>query len=368
MVSVALTLNQSASANSLGLHPGCQANQTPLSATLRRGSTPQQTTVAFIEALDHLSTKLKIPMSAVEPTNALQDDGLVPGICRLYLEGRCRQGSRCFQVHARRDVLDSLRKEALETPSCCYLHGAPCNYEGLPFNLTVNIGSKAVGLHSLNPTNCLWSIYSEHGETLLTVSKGRVCREHRRGLCRFGEECGFLHICREIPLDGDEYISATPVPIPRVQGRGTRAGEASASAVNCLNNASRDVTGDIHHQSLCGSQMEETNITTRTPNASSFNNASFNGGYFSGGLNGQHGSCNNQSNSLQGIESGYGTPCSTSRSRMSYGYRAKYISHADGEERAIKGPLLRPLGGGAVLPRGPMGQRHNPYGDASSFQ
>ncbi|KAF8280719.1 hypothetical protein TcBrA4_0093100 [Trypanosoma cruzi] len=100
MVSVALTLNQSASANSLGSHPGCQANQTPLSATLRRGSTPQQTTVAFVEALDHLSTKLKIPMSAVEPTNALQDDGLVPGICRLYLEGRCRQGSRCFQVHA----------------------------------------------------------------------------------------------------------------------------------------------------------------------------------------------------------------------------------------------------------------------------
>ncbi|RNE96636.1 uncharacterized protein Tco025E_09684 [Trypanosoma conorhini] len=363
---MSLTMNVSAS-NSFGSNHGWHSRQTPSNATLRRARTPQQSAVKYVEALDHLSTKLKIPITAVEPTNALQDDGLVPGICRLFLEGRCRQGNRCFQVHVHHDVLEYLRKETLETPSCCYLHGAPCNYEGLPFTLTVNIGSKTVGLHSLNPTNCLWSIYNEHGESQLTVSKGRVCREHRRGLCRFGEECGFLHICREIPLDGDEYISATPVPIPRVPHRASHSAGAPASAANYINHNNGDVAGDSHSQHVFGFQAEDANGTAHSPNASSFNACSFNGGYPNVALNTHYGNYNNQCTSLLYGESGCGSFTSASRSRTSFSYRMKNMASGDGEDGAGRGPLLRPLGGAAPS-RGSTSQRHNPYGDSSSFQ
>ncbi|RNF08432.1 hypothetical protein TraAM80_02732 [Trypanosoma rangeli] len=364
---MSLTLNPSASANSFGSSHRCQSLHTPIHTTVRRVRTPQQSTVKYVEALDHLSTKLKIPTSAVEPTNALQDDGLVPGICRLFLEGRCKQGSRCFQVHVQQDVLEFLRKETLETPSCCYLHGAPCNYEGLPFALTVNIGSKTVGLHSLNPTNYLWSIYNEHGESQLAVSKGRVCREHRRGLCRFGEECGFLHICREIPLDGDEYISATPVSIPRVHNRASLSGSVPASTANNMHHNNGDVAGDGHSQNMCGLHTEDANGAAQSLNASSFNACSFNGGYPTGGLNGHYGNYNNQCTSFLGGESGCGSLASVPRSRTSFSYRMKNMASGDSEDGVVRGPLLRPLGGVAPS-RGLTSQRHNPYGDASSPQ
>ncbi|ORC87869.1 uncharacterized protein TM35_000191130 [Trypanosoma theileri] len=324
-----------------------------------------------VEALDHLSTKLRIPLTAVEPTNAQLDDGLVPGVCRLYLEGRCRQGARCFQVHVQRDVLEALRREALETPSCCHRHGAPCNFEGLPFNLAVNIGPTAVGLHSLCPTNCLWGLYSEHGENELNVPKGRVCREHRRGLCRFGEECGFLHICREIPLEGDEYISATPVPIPRVNGRGGIHNNNSATA-NTMNNgrSSRNSNCDLtapcgsHSLHLCGSHAEEINHAAQSFNANSFNAASYNNGHYNGTLNAHYGGTN-QSSSFLGADSGCGSMGSMARSRQSFSYRMKQMS-SEGEGM-FRGPLLRPLGAPPAQ-TSPHYQRHNPYGDASSFQ
>ncbi|KEG05487.1 hypothetical protein DQ04_21431000 [Trypanosoma grayi] len=369
MSSVSLTLNPNGSAQSLGSlhglhsHPGGQSFNGAHSlhgsapSTLRCTGTPQQPMPKYVEALDHLSTKLKIPASAVEPTNALQDDGLVPGICRLHLEGRCRQGSRCFQVHVHWDVLEALRKEALETPSCCYLHGAPCNYEGLPFNLTVNIGSRSIGLHSLSPTSCLWNAYNEHGENQLTVSKGRVCREHRRGLCRFGEECGFLHICREVPLDGEDYISATPIPTPRVN---PKAGNTNGSPA--ANNNNGEASGEGCVQRANESHAEEGYVTAQSFNASSFTAASFNGGYPVGGLSALCGNGLHQCGSFLGGESACGSVNSFSRSRQSFSCRMKQMP--DGDGTAYKAPLLRPLGGSQA--RNSISQRHNPYADASS--
>lgn len=277
------------------LHP----QTTPLRCRASRSQqqSPANATPAFVYALDHLSTKLKIPMTAVETTKALTSDGLVPGICRLYMDGQCRQGVRCYQVHADPDVVTALRKEAHECPSCCHVHGAKCSYVGFPLALTVtlegtrdpphcptttisnttvtaaSLGSQAhpsslpqvcppqdathgavavspstlsskqtplsqplntkesdsypavsaremtatpaepqsettcstkpsvVPLSHLNPTSFLWKLYREEGRPHLRVPISRVCRDHRKGLCRFGEECSFLHVCRELPLD-----------------------------------------------------------------------------------------------------------------------------------------------------------------------
>ncbi|KAH9600541.1 hypothetical protein LSM04_007269 [Trypanosoma melophagium] len=325
-----------------------------------------------VEALDHLSTKLRIPRTAVEPTNALLDDGLVPGVCRLFLDGRCRQGARCFQVHVQRDVLESLRREALDTPSCCHRHGAPCNYEGLPFNLAVNVGTTVVGLHSISPTNCLWGIYSEHGENELNVPKGRVCREHRRGLCRFGEECGFLHICREIPLEGDEYISATPVPMPRVRGKGGIHNNNNATT-NAINNSrtSRNSNCELKcpngsfPQPPYGSHPDESNFAAQSFNANSFTAASFNNGHHNSGINAHYGGTH-PSSPFPGADSGCGSMGSMARIRQSFSDRMKQMSMDEGEGMSFTGPLLRPLGAPPSR-NSPNYQRHNPYGDASSY-
>jgi hypothetical protein len=246
------------SASSLGsttlLRPR-QSSRTPLSplgATLQKqGRHPAG--ASFISAIDTASTKLSIPMSAVEPTLAFEDDGLVPGLCRLYLEGRCRQGDRCFQVHADPSVIAQLRNEAFTNPSCCPVHGAKCKLDGFPLGLSVIIDpprerevlnladakgereSASTGdlssngetstpangpepkdtkekdmehkavimLHNLCPTRYLWSRYEETGGMLIHVPKSKICREHRKGLCRFGDECSFLHLCRQIPLAGN---------------------------------------------------------------------------------------------------------------------------------------------------------------------
>lgn len=200
-----------------------------------------------VYAIDQVSTKLKIPMSAVQPTLALEDDGFVPGLCRLFLAGRCRQDANCYQVHADPAVVEQLRVEAFRKPSCCVEHGACCSMKGFPVGLTVTVepsrkltgkphkdaieddlngpsadsssasngDSNSVGneentaaprgvglsIHSFSPTSYLWKAYRADGSANLVVSCRKICRMHRQGLCRFGDECNFLHVCRQIPLD-----------------------------------------------------------------------------------------------------------------------------------------------------------------------
>lgn len=236
-----------------------QSSRAPLSplgaGAQKQGRRP--TGVSAISAIDTASTKLTIPIAAVEPTLAFEDDGLVPGLCRLYLEGRCRQGDRCFQVHADPTVIAQLRSEAYTNPSCCPVHGAKCKLEGFPLGLAVIIdpprereatsftdakGENAstndsssngetstpangaepkdakekdlehkavIMLHNVCPTRYLWARYEETGSMLIHVPKSKICREHRKGLCRFGDECSFLHLCRQIPLAGnnEEFFS-----------------------------------------------------------------------------------------------------------------------------------------------------------------
>lgn len=207
----------------------------------------------YIYALDNATTKLAIPLSAIEPTKALEDDGFVPGICRLFLEGRCRQNANCFQVHVQPSVVEKLREKALQTPSCCYSHGAPCSFDGFPCGLTVTVekweieknkilkldetnehhyskklqtarressffslpktvnGDCLLSIYTLLPTSFLWNLYKNTGSIHLKIPPQKVCREHIKGLCRFGDECCFLHGCRAI-LAGTYDLSRKSTP------------------------------------------------------------------------------------------------------------------------------------------------------------
>ncbi|KAG5479022.1 hypothetical protein LSCM1_02864 [Leishmania martiniquensis] len=375
------------SACSLGSGPllkprqGSHSTRSPINCRQRSGT--RLTGVTSIFAIDTASTKLSIPITAVEPTLAFEDDGLVPGLCRLYMEGRCRQSERCFQVHANPSVVEQLRHEAFSTPSCCPAHGAKCNMEGFPLGLVIIIdpprekestavveanmeresGSAAgslsngesnmaanggegslghkgnsteqnavIALHNICPTRFLWSRYEENGGMRLHVPKSKICREHRKGLCRFGNECSFLHLCREIPLVGeDELLSYCRTQSRHGQLQGSMPDFASHPP--SFNTASGSLPHLAHSQS----------------------NSHANPPHFQGSIVSQSGSYADGSLSNSQAHSRPHFPRCTAASE----------SHGDNQ------PLLRPLRGlqnahSGMATRGSFS--HNPYAAASSFQ
>lgn len=348
-------------------------------------------TPAYVDALDHLSTKLRIPGSAVEPTNAMYDDGLVPGVCRLYMEGRCRQGSRCFQVHANPEVVEKLRQEALEQPTCCFFHGAPCTSSGLPLNLQVNVGGTSITLPRMNSTNCLWSAYAERGDSTLDLPREKVCREHRRGLCRFGEECGFLHICREIAFVGEDASST---------GSGLHHSRTSASASPLGSGRKRQVPNSSFGsppfmQSTSSRDSQCSRKRSFDPNAPDWCNGGYpqRGGRYAddGGVGffpPQANSCPPAANypywppygDMTHVHYGHGLsysnsymgpgmeqqhPHSFSRTCQSFSHH-QVCENVGAGASMFGGPLLRPL---ANAPRRNTGSvRHNPYGATSLGQ
>ncbi|KAG5504901.1 hypothetical protein JKF63_04347 [Porcisia hertigi] len=364
-------------------HSGCSSRSPPMSG---KKSAKRAAVMTSISAIDTASTKLSIPITAVEPTLAFEDDGLVPGLCRLYLEGRCRQADRCFQVHANPSVVEQLRQEAFNKPSCCPVHGAKCSFEGLPLGLAIIIDpprekdsaamgethvevesgsatgspfdgeattastggtlssgpnansaqqNAAIALHYICPTRFLWSRYEENVGMLLHIPKSKICREHRKGLCRFGNECSFLHLCRQIPLTGGEDDSASH---NRTQLRHT---STQGSMPDYAPNAPSFATGNVCVYPQAHSQSNSQANVHHLP-GSIF--ASQSGSYVGSSFG------NSQANSRQHLSRPPGT---------------------SGSSGGDPQPLLRPLGGArnshsSLTGRGSFS--HNPYAEASSFQ
>ncbi|GET88487.1 hypothetical protein, conserved [Leishmania tarentolae] len=358
-----------------------RASRSPLIRSQRLGNSI--TGMTSISAIDTASTKLSIPITAVEPTLAFEDDGLVPGLCRLFMEGRCRQGDRCFQVHANPSVVEQLRQEAFNTPSCCPAHGAKCNMEGFPLGLAVIIdpprekessttadahverdnGSAAgsfsngesntaatggdafsghsmnnreqltVALHNVCPTRFLWSRYEENGGMVLHMPRSKICREHRKGLCRFGNECSFLHVCRQIAIGGDdEFLNHSRTPL--------RQGTVHGSMQDFCSHPPSFATAS---GSLCHPNYSQSHSQANLQHIHGSTLMSQNGSYMDGSLS------NSQASSRPNFSRGQTTS-------ESYG---------------VHQPLLRPLGGvqnshSSVATRGSFS--HNPYAEASSFQ
>lgn len=162
--------------------------------------------------IDPFSKKLFIPMKSMIDTRAMHREG-VPSLCRIFLQGRCRQDARCFQAHADNDTVLRLRAAALAEPSCCPVHGAPSASSELPESLQLVVNSDhgtilgRLPLSQVCVTNGLRTLLVAQGvtascaspEVVLPVSA--LCRLHGghggSPCCRFGEECNFVHICRE---------------------------------------------------------------------------------------------------------------------------------------------------------------------------
>ncbi|EPY32028.1 hypothetical protein STCU_03013 [Strigomonas culicis] len=145
-------------------------------------------------------------------TRAMHRQG-VPSLCRIFLEGRCRQGANCFQAHADTTAVAVLRKQALAQPSCCIAHGVQCVLSGIPIDVTIFIKADdesvldSLRLSEVAMTNGLRTLISAQctgasGPAEVYVPISSLCRLHAghngSPCCRFEGDCGFVHLCREV--------------------------------------------------------------------------------------------------------------------------------------------------------------------------
>ncbi|KAH9600451.1 hypothetical protein LSM04_003682 [Trypanosoma melophagium] len=188
-----------------------------MGGTKGRRGTPQyllsadDTPEGTFAVIDPLSQRLFVPQTSMLDTLAMHRAG-VPSLCRLYLQGRCRQGNSCYQAHADATVVQQLREVALKEPTCCEKHGAKSDTTCVPKELVVivtennYIGSLLrTTLEHVTMTRGLRSLLKKHSseddsvEPVVVVPLSSLCRLHGSGpCCRFGRECNFVHLCRDL--------------------------------------------------------------------------------------------------------------------------------------------------------------------------
>ncbi|GET90249.1 hypothetical protein, conserved [Leishmania tarentolae] len=183
--------------------------------------------------IDPLSKRLLIPLESMQDTRAMHRKG-VPSLCRVFLEGRCRQGANCFQAHANIDLVLELRARALAEPTCCALHDGQSSLPVIDSSQRLVVqnddGETVVSVHMSQTlvTNGLRTLIAAQTSAAemqapldVVVPTSALCRLHSGAdgspCCRFEGECNFVHLCRQVAAQID-------------QKRGTAKGETHLPA------------------------------------------------------------------------------------------------------------------------------------------
>lgn len=153
-----------------------------------------------ISVVDPQRPKLHVPISAVFPTRALGARAQHPSLCLLFQSGCCRQGANCHQVHVSPDVVKRLREIVASFPCCCMLHG-DCNAKQWDAKGYVKdqivVDNVLVPFDRLAFTSGLSRFVANAMRHPLSCDV--LCRLHGKpGGCRYGADCWYLHVCREI--------------------------------------------------------------------------------------------------------------------------------------------------------------------------
>jgi len=169
-------------------------------------SAPEFVPRTHMAVVDPFSRKLMIPLAAMQQTRAVLRAG-TPSLCILYLNGRCRQGRECHQVHADPAVIEQLRTEAANDPTCCAEHNDPYGAKlakcledtGAPpthlkvDDVVISFGNVA---YTLGIDRHLASL-NGRCPAVVEIPSQQLCRLHAMNRCRFCDDCKFVHICRE---------------------------------------------------------------------------------------------------------------------------------------------------------------------------
>jgi hypothetical protein len=197
----------------------------PESAVLQNSTPPllaldESALEGTVVVTDPMSRKLQIPLKAIRTTLATSRPG-VPSLCLLYLDGRCRQGAQCHQVHADPALVMALRAQAKQLPTCCLNHG-DVNADRVMLDWrdrSLSFEGKLVPVSSMAFSLALDRLLSEVDTPVVKAHVHQICRLHGSDRCRFSEDCRFLHICRQIMRE--HFSAIVPDLVPQLELRHT---------------------------------------------------------------------------------------------------------------------------------------------------
>ena len=172
----------------------------PTQAVLSPTNGPVNIEGKTLVVVDPLGRKLTIPRDCITETRAMARSG-VPSLCQLHLAGRCRQGSKCHQVHADPDTVAHLRHAVQTMPTCCQQHGDVNDTLRDPAwrSLQLQVQGVNVPLERVGYTAGLRRLIQESsGLSTIIIHPNSVCRLHAADCCRYNEDCRFIHVCRDI--------------------------------------------------------------------------------------------------------------------------------------------------------------------------
>ena len=162
--------------------------------------------------VDPISRKLNVPLECISETLARFRQG-TPSLCMLNLNGRCRQGANCHQVHADPQVVFALRAQAQQSLMCCMTHGDRATMQREwqeRYYIQFSGGSGVtIPINRLAVTQGLLRYIDDFEQSngvpedpeqqvCLAPSVTTICRLHGQDRCRFSEDCKFLHLCKEL--------------------------------------------------------------------------------------------------------------------------------------------------------------------------
>ena len=145
----------------------------------------------FVCVVDPYSRKLEVPRKCMLET--LKGIG-ISSLCMLFLEGRCRAGSKCHQAHVDPEVIEHLRREALASPTCCCKHGDSHSAQvaALIGDRKVYIDDQEVPAALFAGTLGLQRLLRDggrEGDPRINLPPRLLCRLHLANKCRYVEEC-----------------------------------------------------------------------------------------------------------------------------------------------------------------------------------
>eukprot|EP00796_Vickermania_ingenoplastis_P010210 gene10210-7154_t len=222
-------------------------------ATYTSGILNPMQQLGCISVVDPQRRKLQLPANVIRHTKALGCRLTTPSLCLLYQAGRCRQGANCYQVHADPEAVAALRAKAERQLCCCSVHGDANSHmwnAAAHSHRSISIGRAVIPLDHVAFTAGLQRILSDDRVTV-PVNPSLLCRlQEQPTSCRYGADCKFLHVCREIlnanPGDGDNPSNHSSAPASNAP---TRAGPLQQPMM-----ASGDFSASLNGSQMLGSE------------------------------------------------------------------------------------------------------------------